>query len=110
MGLLRAFAAAFIWQLPRTRSRPDCELVCCHELLHIRSRPNIVILIFPGVNKNSNLYSDEYYYLRAGRGDRALLILIFLNYDLLIERLARQWVAYSERHNPKSRRTRRADT
>jgi hypothetical protein len=27
-----------------------------------------------------------------------------LNYDLLIERLARQWVAYSERHNPKSRR------
>jgi hypothetical protein len=25
-----------------------------------------------------------------------------LNYNLLIERLARQWVAYSARHNPKS--------
>jgi hypothetical protein len=39
------------------------------------------------------------------------ILMVLLDYDLLIEgSLARQWVAYNERHNPKSRRTRRADT
>jgi hypothetical protein len=39
-----------------------------------------------------------------------LFLLIFLSYDLLIEGLARQWVAYSEGHSPESRRTCRVDT
>jgi hypothetical protein len=38
------------------------------------------------------------------------LMLLFINYELLIERLARQWVAYSARHYAKYGRTRRADT
>jgi hypothetical protein len=35
---------------------------------------------------------------------------ILLIYDLLIEGLARQWVACSEGHSPESRRTCRVDT
>jgi hypothetical protein len=44
----------------------------------------------------------------AARGDMPNYF--FLSYDLLIEGLARQWVACSEGHSPESRRTCRVDT
>jgi hypothetical protein len=46
----------------------------------------------------------------AMEGEHRQCDVYFLSYDLLIEGLARQWVACSEGHSPKSRRTCRVDT